>query len=67
MDVTSVTITQPSSDSVNIRNLVFMVLGTTSKVKVLVDLVSGKGSFLTDGTYFVLLEFRGKEVCWSPS
>lgn len=40
-----------------------MVLGTTSKVKVLVDLVVGKGSFLTDGTYYVLMEFRGKEVC----
>lgn len=41
-----------------------MVLGTMSKVKVLVDLVSGKGSFLTDGTYHVFMRFRGKEVCW---
>ena len=44
-----------------------MVLGTESKVKVLVDLVSGKDSLLTDGTHHVLMKLRGKEVCWSLS
>lgn len=44
-----------------------MVLGTMSKVKVLVDMVSGRGSFLTVGTYHVLMKFRGKEVGWSLS
>lgn len=44
-----------------------MALGTMSKDKVSVDLMSRKGSSLTDGTYHVLTKFRGKEVCWSPS
>lgn len=65
--VTGAATTQPSSGSVNITNLLLMVLGTMSMVKVLVDMVSGRGSFLTVGTYHVLMKFRGKEVGWSLS